>query len=326
MGRMQDALRKAAEERERKLRQRGADVAGEEVRGPVAAPGSDPLPPPPEGRQRTAPPPQADPERPADVSPAAPLPPGPPPERKDPRPDRGPAGRAAGAAVQRTGEQPVRSPASERRYGVDPRVVAFHAPNDPRAEQFRTIRTGLLGIEPLPRTVMVASGSPREGKSLAVANLAASLVEGGRRRVLIVDANFRNPAQDQILAARTGRGLSDILADPATDPGNCIVGTAIPGVDLLAAGTQLGNPGALLLPRAVADVLAVVEPAYDFVLVDVPSLEEYADASVVAGDVDGVLLVLQIDGPPRRAAERAVEILESARARVLGAIATNCRE
>ncbi|HMS18614.1 MAG TPA: CpsD/CapB family tyrosine-protein kinase, partial [Planctomycetota bacterium] len=215
---------------------------------------------------------------------------------------------------------------TERRFDVDQRVITFHKPNDPRAEQFRTIRTALLGLEPLPRTIMITSGSPKEGKSIATANLAASLVEGGRRRVLVVDANFRNPKQTEILAARSRGGLSDVLAGTIQDPRTVVVGTAIPGVDLLPAGADTTNPGALILPKAVAEVLAVLEPSYDFIFVDVPSLEEYADASVISGDVDGVLLVLQIQGPPRRAAEKAVEVLQAARARVLGVIATNSTE
>jgi capsular exopolysaccharide synthesis family protein len=173
---------------------------------------------------------------------------------------------------------------------------------------------------------MITSGSPREGKSLATANLAASLVEGGRRRVLIVDANFRNPRQHEILAARSRGGLSEVLSGAIPDARTVVVGTAIQGVDLLPAGNDTHNPGSLILPKAVQEVLAVLEPSYDFIFVDVPSLDEFADASVVSGDVDGVLLVLQLQGPPRRAAERAVETLQAARARVLGVIATNSRE
>ena len=316
MGRMQDALRKAAEERERRRRAAGGGVSNQSP-----PPSADSVPEAPPRRHSS----EAETIRGAPIPPPA-AQPRPGADRPAPKPAKDPWG----AEPTRAHEIPQGSALAhvqpERRYEVDMRVVCFHAPNDPRAEQFRNIRTALLGLEPLPRTIMITSGQPGEGKSLATANLAASLVEGGRRRVLVVDANFRKPSQHLILAARNREGLSDTLADPSLEPATLVVGTAIPGVDLMSAGTQLSNPGALLAPVAVAGVLSTLEAAYDFVFVDVPAMNEFADASVVAGDVDGVMLVLQMQGPPRRSAEKAIQALEASRARILGGIVTNCRE
>jgi capsular exopolysaccharide synthesis family protein len=209
--------------------------------------------------------------------------------------------------------------------GVDSRVVAFHRPRDPRTEQFRNIRAALLALDPVPRSLLVTSGCPAEGKSIAAANLAATMAEAGARRVLVIDANLRHPEMDALLAARTGAGLSDILDGRVEDLRSSIQTTPIAGVDLLSCGTVLENPGGLLQPRRFSGVVGILEETYDFIIVDSPSLEEFADAAVLAPEVDGVILAVKLAGPSRANAERALEVLDSARARVLGTIATNCR-
>jgi capsular exopolysaccharide synthesis family protein len=208
---------------------------------------------------------------------------------------------------------------------VDPRIVTFHAPRDPRAEQIRGVRTSILSFDPIPKSIAVTSGSPGEGKSLTAVNLAASLVEGGRRRVLLVDANLRFPELATLCGAEDGLGLSDLMGGVTGDPIPLIRPTGIPGVELLGAGQSLENPGSLLNPRGLSGVLGLVEDGYDFVIVDTPALDEYADAAVLAPEVDGTVLVCQVEGPPRNQAEKALDLLAAARARVLGVIATNCR-
>lgn len=384
MGRMNDALRKAAEERERKRRQKSdrssdtgstvAPVAPVEV-APTEAVAVDP-------KVRTTPPPEETlrdekPVAPAAVDSAVDTPRRREPEsrpepasrqRPDPEPtprvapDPAPAARSgpvterpagdspaptpsassggsraerARAKARREREAPASTPAPVRpeatpaaptreSKGVDPRVVCFHSPRDPRAEQMRGVRTSLLTMDTAPKSVAITSGSPGEGKSLACANLAASLVEGGSRRVLLVDANLRHPELHEIVAARVGPGLSDLMGGTSSDPSALVQETGIPGVDILCAGESLENPGSLLNPKALAGVLGLLEGSYDFVVVDTPALDEYADAAVMAPEVDGAILVCAVEGPPRAAAEKALDLLESARTRVLGVLATNC--
>ncbi len=189
----------------------------------------------------------------------------------------------------------------------------------------RGLRTTLLTMEQQPKSMAITSGASREGKSLACANLAASLVEGGSRRVLLVDANLRYPELDELVGAARTAGLSDLMGGSVSDVHSVVQPTLIPNVDLICAGTSLDNPGSLLNPKALAGVLGVVEDDYDAVIVDTPALDEYADAAVMAPEVDGAILVCQVEGPARNLAETALDLLESARARVLGIMATNCR-
>lgn len=327
MGRMHDALRKAAEERDRKRRHLSGDVASgvPDLAGAVPAVagiGST--------QALTAEIPVSAP-RTAEVHGHR----GTPPVEEMDLEERPPAhgGRAARALEMRAREEGLRdeaapvpdAPAPAART-VDPRIVTFHSPLDPRTEQFRSIRASLLSLRPSPRSILITSGSPGEGKSAAAVNLAVTLVEGGTRRVLLIDGNLRNPELDTLVGARPGPGLSDILDGRSEDLAQMIQSTPIPGVDLLPCGTVLDNPGGLLQPRAFSGVLGLVEDRYHFIIVDASSLDEVADAAVLAPEVDGVILAVALEGAARNVAERALEQLDTARARVLGAIAMNCRE
>ncbi|MAG57456.1 MAG: hypothetical protein CMJ83_14285 [Planctomycetes bacterium] len=370
---MNDALRKAAEERDRKRRQKArppADSPGSAPGAPVAEEASpaETVSVDAEPEAPRAEPPIAETVR-ADVSEAAPPETEQPkvreaeptprepkarrskksrpkqPETTSPRevvfeesaedaPATAPDSGGTGSRARRAREKIL---ADERRrereaeaavetsLHVDQRVVTYHEPRDGRAEQIRGIRTSLLSLDPAPNSVVITSGSPNEGKSLACVNLAAALVEGGRRRVLLVDANLRYPQLPDLCGGTSGLGLSDLMNGAISDPKDAIIPTGIPGVELLPAGESLDNPGSLLNPKALSGVLELVEDRFDFVIVDTPALDEYADAAVMAPEADGAILIVQVAGPPRAQAEKALDLLESARARVLGVVAMNCR-
>jgi protein-tyrosine kinase len=312
MGRIQDALRKAAEERERKRRRPvGEGAEGESApaaTAPRAAAGS-----------------RSDVEAEADrmarirrLTPVLPV---------DPA---GPLG-LTGEAMRRAQAEQEASRERERARreappDVDGRLVVVTRPRDPQTEQIRAVRASLLALDPVPRSMLLTAGSPGEAKSVAIANLAACLVEGGRRRCLIIDADLRRPFQHVLLRAKSHPGLSEVLAGRAEEVSECVHATPVAGVDLMPAGSILDNPGSLILPRTFSGVLGLLEGRYDFILVDAPALEGVADAAVLAPEVDGVVVVVEMGEASRARTERAVEVLDQARARLLGAIALNCEE
>jgi capsular exopolysaccharide synthesis family protein len=321
---MQDALRKAAEERDRRRRREPVDG------GPGLAPDVPAMPPSPGSSHASLPLRSLTAELPARAVTVEPPPARtaePPPRSASPvsaAPAASAGGRAA-RALSKLGEMPEPATPQRRSAVVDPRIITFHKPRDPRSEAFRSIRASLLTMDAAPKSILITSGSREEGKSLAASNLAASMVENGNRRVLLIDANLRNPELDVLLAARSGPGLSDLLDGRADDLASLIEPTGIPNVDLLSCGTVLDNPGALLQPMSFSGVLWMLERDYDLIIVDSPALEDVADAAVLAPEVDGVVLVVAVEGPSRSGSERAIELLEAARARILGAIAMNCR-
>jgi capsular exopolysaccharide synthesis family protein len=274
MGRMQDALKKAAEERERR---RMADAR-------VAAPAERGQPPIELRREDEA----------AVVTRAL--------ER------------------HRAGEAAKTAPPEARRQ-ADERLVVFHSPTDERAEEFRKIRATLLALEPRPRTILVTSGAPGEGKSLMAANLALTLLEMGEREVLVVDANLRHPELSEILGAPEGPGLADLVAAPGSAAvANAIVKTAVPRLFLLPAGHGGIAAARQLQPAALRRVLEGLEERFGFIIVDTPAACDYADAILLSNDVDGVLVVVKVGSGRRAATKKVIDDLESARARLLGTV------
>ena len=325
MGRMHDALRKAAEERERRRRSRGPVPTQEptiepllplespEAATPPAAAGApretlrevrrsvEDLALPKERRQRHA-------------------------QRMERALER-----MAQPAVPRGAVTPPKEARSHGRSNLDSgeldeRVILIHHPRDPRSEQIRSMRANLLTLEVVPRSILLTSGSPNEGKTLLVVNLAAALAEGGSHQVLIVDGNLRNPGIAELVGGRSAPGLVDLLRGHVVDPFDVVQDIpTIPGVSLIPAGELPESPGGLLVPAALRRVLERVSDRYAFILVDSPAMDHYADAAVMAPETDGVLIVVQLEGPARHAAERALDTLAAARAPVLGTIVTRSR-
>jgi capsular exopolysaccharide synthesis family protein len=272
MGRMQDALRKAAEERERK-------------------------------RLAQAPPPQR---------------PEPPPLEFEREPREGAT--VARALERQRVEGPAVTPIEHVRKAADERLVVFHAPTDERAEEFRKIRATLLAFDPRPRTILVTSGAPSEGKSVTAANLALTLLEMGEPEVLLVDANLRHPELSELLGAPKGPGLGEAVLGGAGDPSRFVAPTAIPGLFLLPAGSGGIAAARQLKPDVLKQLLEGPRGRFGFIIVDSPSTCDYADAVLLSNDVDGVVLVVRVGSGRRSATVKAISALESARARVLGTV------
>src|SRR6185436_16266 len=142
---------------------------------------------------------------------------------------------------------------------------------------FRKIRANLLSLDPRPRTILVTSGAPDEGKSLTAANLALTLLEMGEREVLLVDANFRYPELAGLLAAPSSPGLSDVIGSANGVIAEAVVKTAIPGLFLLPAGGGGISAARQLKPDALKRLLDGLKDRFAFIIVDSPAACDYAD-------------------------------------------------
>jgi capsular exopolysaccharide synthesis family protein len=274
MGRMQDALKKAAEERERR---RIAE-------GHVTPPERDPL------------------------------------DFEFQRKDKDEDAAVVTRALERHRAAEAAPPMEEIRRTADERLVVFHSPSDERAEEFRKIRANLLSLDPRPRTIMVTSGAPNEGKSLTAANLALTLLETGEPEVLLVDANLRYPELSELLGAPQSPGLGDVIMADGEGVSAAIVKTAIPGLFLLPAGSSGIAAARQLKPDALKRLLDGLRGRFGFIVIDTPSTCDYADAVLLSNDVDGVLVVVRVGSGRRAATKKTLDALEASKARVLGTV------
>lgn len=173
----------------------------------------------------------------------------------------------------------------------------------------------------------LTSALPAEGKSHVALLLARTLAELGQR-VLLVDADLRRPQLHQRLGLSNSRGLTTLLA--ADPPDLFQVLQPVPGLDalaLLAAGPLPQDPPRLLGSAVMPSLMQQLRDSglFDVVLYDLPPVLGLADASLLAGHLDGVLLLASLGQVPRRRSQAALERLREARASVLGVVTNRLR-
>lgn len=192
-------------------------------------------------------------------------------------------------------------------------------------EAFRVLRTNLQFSFPegVLRTVAVTSHEPVEGKSTTVSQLARVSANTGNG-VLVVEADLKRPSQQGFFRPdATGRlspGLTTFIVGGAPLE-SCVHPTGISSVHLLPAGPMVPSLSGLLESARGREVLDELAGAADLVLFDCPPLNAGADASTVAGRVDGVVLVIDMERATRDTVREALRQLTAVRARILGVVA-----
>jgi capsular exopolysaccharide synthesis family protein len=171
---------------------------------------------------------------------------------------------------------------------------------------------------------MLTSAMAAEGKSLVIANLAVVMAQAAKR-VLVVDCDIRRPTLHLYLGTRQLPGLTGFLVDgiPLDD---AIVPTKVPNLWLMPSGALPPNPSELLDSVHMRGIWEQLSPGYDQILVDSPPLLAVTDGALLAGQVDGVVLVVEAGETRADAAQEAKHVLVSAGGRVIGAVLNQVRD
>ena len=181
---------------------------------------------------------------------------------------------------------------------------------------------GKLGEGALPRSVVVTSACPQEGKSTVVANLGVTLASTGRR-VLLIDGDLRRPRLHLFFGLNNEKGLSQLLRSPQSaevSPLSVIQNTDVPSLSVLTTGPTLSRSVNFLQSLNLAALLEKFEKSFDIVLIDTPPVLQVADARVIGRRASGVILVARAGQTVREAAAAACERLLSDNAKILGLI------
>jgi capsular exopolysaccharide synthesis family protein len=158
------------------------------------------------------------------------------------------------------------------------------------------------------KVVAVTSGAPGEGKTLTAANLALTLSEAYRRRVLLVDADLRRPKVHELFGVSNERGLSESLATGSPLP----LIQATPQLSLLAAGQSEADPLNTLASSRMRQLIDEARRTFDWIIIDTPPVGLLPDAKLLASMTDGVLLVAMADKTAYDEIQDAVAALDSA--------------
>lgn len=191
------------------------------------------------------------------------------------------------------------------------------------AEAYRVVRTSMLlsAAGSPPKTVLVTSGQPGEGKTTTVVNTAISLAQLGAS-VLIIDCDLRKPSVHKVFGIDHNKGLSTYLSrDIEID--ELITKLQIPNLSVLPCGPIPPNPAELISSERMKTLLRMLSERYDHVLIDSPPLIHVTDPVILSSLVDGVILVVHGGKSTRAVTQRARQELASVGAKVFGVVLNN---
>jgi chain length determinant protein tyrosine kinase EpsG len=213
-------------------------------------------------------------------------------------------------------DYPCLPPGSE---ALDPELVAAFHPHDPEVEALRVLRSQIaLRWYSEHKSMVVTGARGGQGTSHVAANLAVVFSQLGER-TLLIDADLRNPRQHHLFRLKNSRGLSDILAGRASaDVIQPVAGMA--DLSLLTAGTVPPNPQELLGRSTLAELLNLVAPQYDVILLDTPPALDCSDAQTLSARIGGALIVVRRNHAKIDDVEEVKRQLAIADAQMVGAV------
>lgn len=205
---------------------------------------------------------------------------------------------------------------------IAPDLVTLNQPTSYEAEQFRSLKTNLLfstDRKP-PRTIMITSAVPDEGKSFVAANLAVTYAQSLDEHVLLLDCDLRLPTVHRVFGLPDNcSGLSDILTGTIDIPSG-LHKTEVDKLSIIPGGRIPNNPTELLSSVRMQNLLKEVESRYQdrYIIIDSPPPLLTAEAIAIARQVDGILVVIRHECTPRKEVKEMIELL--GKEKILGVI------
>lgn len=176
-------------------------------------------------------------------------------------------------------------------------------------EEFRALRSRLYRLrrEQPFKSLLVTSALPKEGRSFVAANLAQVMALQPQCRVLLIDADLRNPRLHFLFGTFSAPGFSEYLLQE-TDEFSIMQKGCQESLFLIPSGRSVLRPTELISNGRLKSLLARVDPLFDWIIIDAPAAIPVSDAGILAHSCDGVLLVVRASSTP-------FDVVRQARAR-----------
>ena len=203
--------------------------------------------------------------------------------------------------------------------------AAMEDPKSPISEGYNSLRSALLysTASGLPKTMLVTSSQPSEGKSTTSIAIARGIARLGRS-VVLLDLDMRRPALHRAIVMLNGensRGVSSILTHQSTVD-EALRDTDLEHLKVITSGPIPPSPTELLSSSSMTQLLEELCARFDLVLLDSPPVLGLADSPLMAALVDGVVIVIQSDGSRRGSLKASLRRLRSMRTTILGGVLT----
>lgn len=190
----------------------------------------------------------------------------------------------------------------------------------PISESYTSIRSSLefSTSNGAPKTMLVTSSQPSEGKSTTSVALAISFSKAGKK-VLLIDSDLRNPSLHKYIMQKNNDGFASVLTKNRKflDQVQKIQDT---NIDFIPAGNAPPNPAEILISHNIEEFLDSVKDHYDHIIMDGPPIMGLADSPQISSVVDGTILIARTGVVRGRQAQNALTRLQAANAKVVGVI------
>lgn len=208
-----------------------------------------------------------------------------------------------------------------------PQLIADDAPFE-YTEAFKELCTNINFIALKNREsdkgykILVTSSIPGEGKSTIAINMALALAQGNNK-VLLIDADMRNPAVRKYLHLEQANetGLSALLNNDVK-LADCLIRTKY-GIDVIANGPMVPNAAELIKSETMQSLLKGAEGHYDYIIMDTPPVGVITDSAALSNLCDGVVYVIRHAYASRKQVRQAIKKLQMVDAKILGTVMTH---
>jgi protein-tyrosine kinase len=197
--------------------------------------------------------------------------------------------------------------------------VLIVPPHSFGAEAFRKLKTQIF-LRPgeSPRTILITSAAPKEGKTLVAVNLAVAISKEIHNDVILVDGDLRKPSI-RLENCQSTKGLSNFLSD-GTPLSEILMKSEIEKLRIIPAGSSTRKSSELIRSRKMGDLLQSLRESGDntYIVIDSPPIIATADPSLLCNLVDAVILVVRAGLTSRESIHNAIKAID--RQKIIGVV------
>lgn len=188
------------------------------------------------------------------------------------------------------------------------------------SEDYRSVRTSILlsYADNPPKTIVLSSALPKEGKTVTAANMAVAFAQL-KERVMLVDADMRKPRLHRIFNVKNVGGLSGYLTSKVPFE-KAVQQTSIENIWLVPSGPVPPNPAELLNSKRMQVMLDELKKGFDVILIDTPPLQAVIDPVIAASMADATVMIVKAGETPEKPFLQSVEDLQRGQSRIMGVV------
>ena len=228
--------------------------------------------------------------------------------------------RRADEIEQATG-LPVLSMVPDVKGSTSPALQVLRTPGSTYSEALRKIYIGLqLSVKSeIPKTILITSATPSEGKSMMAASLGRLMAKNGKR-VLVIDCDWRSPTLHRIFQCSNRYGLAQLISEDTVSTASAFFNDPLSGLDVLVAGSWTPRSSEMLMSDRLGAMLRTFSKNYDLVILDSPPVLVSAEVLVLSRLVDKTVFVVRWGHTRREAVLDALRQLIDAQSDVAGVV------